>query len=317
MSEGYRFVSLPDRVHRSRREQARHDKRVAGTYAGVIEVTYLVEQPVHVGAGLKALVGDRIVRRAARVVGRPGVPGASMKGVLRARYEAITRSCASAPPEGGYVTSETFGDVEVTFTRDALDLDVFRACAKNDLCAACALFGRMSLRSRITVLDFEADSSPMIVPLREQFSPRAHHLGRFTPKQGSRGTYLEVSSLEGRKFACEEGPVAAHAALQQVEAIPAGAHLRGGLRVQNLRPEEMGGLLAALGKEPSSALKVGAGKGQRLGRIRLEAITLHLVDAARAPVTPDLAAWRRAFEASPDRWAMGEHELVRIHQGDC
>jgi hypothetical protein len=126
-----------------------------------------------------------------------------------------------------------------------------------------------------------------------------------------------VYELKGRKFACEQGPVAPNAQWQDVEAIPVGALLRGTLRVLNLRPEELGGLLAAIGKEPASALKIGAGKGQRLGRIRLHAVQFNLRSYDGAKIAADELAWRQAFEKSQDRYARGEDALVHIHQGDC
>lgn len=318
MSDGYRFVSLPDLVQRAPREYATHDRRVAGAFSGTIELTFRTEQPVHVGSGFKALRGEDIVRRGATVRDEPGVPGSSLKGVLRSRYEAITKSCALQAPSGGKVRSQSHPDVrQASFTAEVRQLDVFRSCDAGGMCPACALFGRMSQRSRISVTDFAADGSFVLASLPEQFGPNAHHLGEYRIEDDRGQRRFVVRSLKGRKFGCEQGPIAPNVRWQTVEAIPTGVLLRGSLRVLNLRPEELGALLAVLGKEPASALKIGAGKGQGFGRIRLHGLAFQLRDHARAAATPQEAAWTLAFDGCNDRWAQGENELVRIHQGDC
>jgi CRISPR/Cas system CSM-associated protein Csm3 (group 7 of RAMP superfamily) len=320
MSAGYRFVPLPPAAHRTHRPHAVHDRRIPGTLTGVLDLTFRTEQAVHVGSGYKALhQEDTVVRTAATVRGAPGVPGSSLKGALRGRYEAITRSCAGEPPRGGSVRSQSHPDVKrATFTDDVRQADVFRRCRAEGLCAACALFGRMSVRSRVTVTDFVAEGAFAVASMREQFGPNAHHLGDFRIVDGNRGNKeFEVFRLEGRKFAVGEGPAAPKARWQPVEVIPAGTALRGSLRLVNVAPAELGGLLAALGRSPPSLLKLGAGKGQGFGRVALHGIEYRLQDHGRAPVGAEEAAWREAFERSADRWPAGEDALVRIHQGSC
>lgn len=317
MSDGYLFVSLPDQVRRVRREAAVHDRRVAGTLSGTLDLTFRTEQPVHVGSGFKVLDGEAVVRGAAKVRGGPGVPGSSLKGVLRSRVEAITSSCAGPPPRPGKVRSQTYGDVKyASFTNGVNRKDTFRTCEGEILCAACSLFGRMSQRSRVAVADFTAGETFIIESMPEQFGPNAHHLGDFRIVEKGRDRSFEVFNLKGRKFAGGLGPVAPNARWQRVEAIPAGTLLLGSIRVLNLLPAELGCLLVALGKLPASTLKIGAGKGHGFGRISLQGLALRLRDHLRAQVAPDEIAWRAAFELSPDRWAPGEDELVRIHQGN-
>ena len=257
VNEGYRFVPLPGEVRRERQDHAVHDRRIAGTFSGTIELTFRAEQPVHVGSGFKALRGKGIVRRAATVCGAPVVPGSSLKGVLRSRYEAITKSCAGQLPGDGRTRSQSHPDVQqAVFTSKVRRNPAFEdECTVAKACPACALFGLMSKRSRISVSDFMADEDLTIASIPAQFGPKAQHLGKCTVTENQGKKRFEVYELKGRKFACEQGPVAPDAKWQDVEAIPVGAFLRGTLRVLNLRPEELGGLLAAIGKEPASALK--------------------------------------------------------------
>jgi CRISPR/Cas system CSM-associated protein Csm3 (group 7 of RAMP superfamily) len=324
--EGYEFAPLPERVHRAARPQAVHDRRIEGALSGVIEVVLRAEQPVHVGSGFKRLREDgKVVRRAAEVRGRPGIPGSSLKGVIRSRYEAITYSCAGPAPKGGKVRSQSYPDVKrASFQNQVRSLDVFDTrCDDVRSCAACALFGRMSQRSRVAVVDFAAEGGLefSIDKMPEQFGPNAHHLGAFHLGKSNAGdNEFQIYSLRGRKFAAGQGPVATNARPQQIEVIPGGTRLRGQLRVSNVLPEELGGLLAALGELPSSALKVGAGKGQGFGRMVVEKLSSRLQDHMRAETFDAQIAntsWREAFMKCPDRWERGEQALISIHDRGC
>ena len=312
---GYDFVPLAPDVRRVERAQACWDRHIAGTLAGYIDVTLTAEQPLHIGSGSKAARPPHVVQRAARICDRPGIPGSSLKGVLRARYEAITRSCTSLFPGDRPVKirSSTSSIRRARLTSAVLEAAVLRsACDEKRTCPACALFGRMSLRSRITITDLAATSEAAFEPafLPERFGPNLHHVG--TVRVDASGDVFEVHRLRGRKFHLGRGPAAP--TRQQVEAIPAGTQLTGRIGVFNATLAELGGLLTALGNEPASALKLGGGKAHGFGRVRASArFALHPSGAARV----DPAHWRQAFIDSPDRWAEGEHRLIELHRGGC
>lgn len=327
MSAGYEFVPLPDRVHRARRPEAAHDRRVPGTLSAVLSLTFITEQPVHVGAGSKRLVDGEVVRQGVLIRGRPGVPGASMKGVLRARYEAITRSCVPFKPPKDLVRVRSSSGIQAARLNERLlDGDFFRAkaeAADGNLCPTCALFGRMSLRSRVTLTDFAITSQAAfeVAEVPEQFSPNLHHVGRGTLRPSSegergRGDLYEVHELHGRKFAVGRGPVAEKARWQKIEVIPAGHAVQGELRVHNALPRELGGLLVALGWRRDSALKIGGGKAQGFGRIHISQLTARLRDHNGRPADLD-EAWITAFERSEDCHPEGMTRLLQIHQGNC
>ncbi|HEU4727517.1 MAG TPA: RAMP superfamily CRISPR-associated protein [Kofleriaceae bacterium] len=262
------------------------------------------------GSGSKQFRAPHVVLLGARIQGRPGIPGSSVKGVLRARYEAITRSCTSLVPDRKASINSRTGIKKAYLTATALRAPVLSdGCTEKSSCSACALFGRMSLRSRITVTDLVSDQDTRFVPevLPERFSPNLHHVG--PAMRDASGTAFEVHGLHGRKFHLGKGPAAD--TRQHVEAIPAGARLTGQIRCFNVTPAELGGLLTALGCEPASALKLGGGKAHELGRARAR--------CAFPPDGPpiDLAQCRRAFLESPDRWADGETRLVELHRGAC
>lgn len=174
---GYGFVPLPPDVRRIAREEARWDRRVRGTLAGRIELELIAEQPIHVGSGSKEVRQRAVVLRGARVRGGAGIPGSSLKGVLRARYEAITRSCAPLVPRAGvYEIRSSTGIQRARLQPSALRAPALEiSCARERVCPACALFGRMSLRSRITVTDLACagDARHEVALMPEQIG-RAH-----------------------------------------------------------------------------------------------------------------------------------------------
>ena len=331
MSDGYRFVPLPDAIHRCRRNAAVFDQKVNGALSGWMDLAFISEQQIHIGSGFKALQDGKIVRTGVRIVGRPGFPGSSVKGMLRSRYEAITKSCITAPKNGRVRSSSHRDILRAELSLELRGRSLFRErCAKERMCPTCALFGRMSQRSRIAVSDFATDTSIVFEQseIPEQFSPNLHHLGSFrivqaSPRHGGREqsaeNIFEVLTLHGRKFGLGQGRWAENAKMQHVEVIPKDCILRGQIRLRHVLHDELGGLLVALGMLPTSKLKIGAGKCYGFGRMRLHDAKLQLRGTAGAPVAEEtMQHWYEAFSAnSADRFTVGEETLIRIHQGDC
>ncbi len=329
MSAGYAFVPFPDHVRVCVRHEAVHDKLVPGTVSGRLEITYVCEQPVHIGAGFKGLMDGKVVRRGTLVRGNPGIPGSSLKGALRARYEAITKSCIQGrPKENWKVRSRTYGldGAPAKLTWEARSKAIFNSREdpkSQELCPACALWGCMSFRSRVAVSDFESvEARPFeVAPMPKQFSPNVHHVGPsrrpMSGGGGDREPALEVTDLYGRKFAVGPMPSSTEAP-EFVQVIRRTEHVRGILRLKNVRLYELGGLLVALGGGPQkSLLKIGGGKALGFGRIRLTSIGYTLQDHLGAEITSDENGWNKAFIGSEDYFSDGTTQLVHIHQGDC
>ncbi len=330
MSAGYLFVPLPERVNRSERPAAVFDRQIPGTFSGSVDVRFISEQPIHVGSGFKVLQNGKAVRSAVRIRGGPGLPGSSVKGMIRSRYEAMTYSCVAKPK--GYekeklaVKSST-GITHAKLKPGLLEHLVFEQCEAggSHRCPACALFGCMSHRSHVSVFDFSADEEVPFATLRmpEQFSPNLHHIGQCRPipensfKLGATEIF-EVTSLFGRKFALGQGPLADNPVYQPVEAIPQGTVLRGQIRFINILAAELGGLLTALGKEPPSKLKIGGGKAHGFGRLRLLTAGFYLHGRPEPVEAARVGQWREAFVNDlENRFVLGEQELIRIHQENC
>lgn len=310
---GYGFVPFAPDARRSQRPPARWDRRVSGTLAGHIDLTLITQQPVHVGSGSKAVDERVVVQRAARVRGAPGIPGSSLKGAVRARYEAITHSCVLFSPKAGSPRVRSSSGIKrAQLPESALPRAASRKCDPDHACPACALFGCMSLRSRITFTDFACDGDTPFtrVPMPERFGPNLHHVANYRRVASSDGDVAAISTLKGRKFGLGRGPATDHR--HRVEAIPANTQLCGQIRVFNVTPAELGGLLTALGCDPPSAIKLGGGKAHGFGRVLCRARC-----AMTGEVTQTPNQWRSAFVDSADRWAEGEAALVEMQQGDC
>ena len=326
----YAFIPFPDKgpmVRRVARKNACHDRKLAGMWFGALQVELVCEQPVHVGSGFKAEEGGKVVRRTARADRALLIPGSTFKGVLRSRFEAITRSCAGdLPSDRGRVLSRSYPEVQRGhFTHEAQRMPVFAdACGRDDLvCPACALFGfqtgNMSLRGRVAITDFVSAEgvTPVSERMPSQFEPRLHHLGEFRIDHGGREPSFEVGPVYGRKFYIGPSPTTDAVGYERVEAIPPGVSLRGSLRILNLDDVEMGGLLAALGVLPKCWIKLGSGKRHGFGRVRVDKVVYVLSDARRQPRGSAPEAWATAFEGALDRWDGGARKLQEIHKEAC
>ncbi|MEZ4436772.1 MAG: RAMP superfamily CRISPR-associated protein [bacterium] len=317
---GYAFTPLPDAPRVVARAEARFDRRVEGTIGGRVRLVYRLDEPVHVGAGHKLVEDGQPVRATVHSGEVAVVPGSSLKGAIRARYEAITRSCAGqAPRPQRDIVSRSFGGfrVELAATKQAKDHSVFTGCrtrpgdAAPALCPACALFGVMNRKARAGFGDFDADAAATVQAMPAQYSPRLHHVGEFTAdRQAER---LTVTRLHGRKFHGGRGPAPSGAAMR-IEVIPAGAAVAGDVRLTNVTAAELGGLLVALGFARGSLVKIGAGKNLGFGRLWPTKIDFALIDHRGRALPPDPAQWDTAWDASPDRWAPGEAHLLAMHR---
>jgi CRISPR/Cas system CSM-associated protein Csm3 (group 7 of RAMP superfamily) len=326
----YVFIPFPDKgpmVRRVARPNARHDRKVEGAWFGALEIELLCDQPVHVGSGFKTEEAGKVVRRTARDGDRLLIPGSTLKGVLRSRFEAITRSCAGDPPnEHARIVSRSYPDVQRgRLAPGVRQLPVFEnACGhKDQICPACALFGfqtgNATLRGRVSVADFVTaeGTAPVVETMPSQFEPRIHHLGEFRVNRNDREPHFEVGPLHGRKFYVGPTPTRDAVGYERIEAIPKGVSLTGTIRVFNLDDVELGGLLVALGVTPQSWIKLGSGKHHGFGRVGVREVGYALTDHRRRPRDSQADAWARAFEASVDCWEAGARRLVEIHREAC
>ncbi|MCB0219395.1 MAG: hypothetical protein KDH09_06850 [Chrysiogenetes bacterium] len=330
---GYEFVALPDEVRRVPRPHARHDIRPPGTGSFMLRVRYRVEQPVHIGAGHWFLQERRAVRAAVRSGDKLVIPGSSLKGMLRARYEAITKSCCPgerAPKDAelkGAIPSRKRAGYRVKFADAIHAHPVFAgSCmAGGPMCAACALFGCMSLRARVSCFDLVPNNAAVaVVSVAKRFSPRPHHLGYYDVDEARRT--LHVKRLHGRKFHVggqqdsdvsarggrrgkSRGGQASGGGREWLEVIPKDVELEGRVVCVNVTPAEAGGLLCALGFVPESTVRIGSAKALGLGVLEPKNLApIGVMD----PMFDDMC---NMFSQSDDYYRQGEQRLLGMFGG--
>ncbi|HEX4965538.1 MAG TPA: RAMP superfamily CRISPR-associated protein [Thermoanaerobaculia bacterium] len=310
----YDFVSLPEQPAPG--QAVGHDRFFADRLTGRLTLVYETLTPLHVGSGVLETAaqcglagGATPVRGIVRKLGQPVLPGSGWKGVVRARFEAITRSRLGQRSRGGRVESWKLpeelrptggggGRPEVTFTDDrvtgALDPkmvsrgrdsdDEVRARLR-DLSPAEAVFGAMGYRGRVHpsdgVVAGPAAGEPLPVPPLE--GPAAHRLAKpGAAKRTSEGR-VEISQVEGRKF-YYDGPLLHSRARQGdedwkpaqelIDSVPAGCSITIEIQVESLTEAELGALLVSAGwGEGAGIVRFGGFKPAGLGKVRLAEVT--------------------------------------------
>lgn len=195
--------------------------------------------------------------------GTPILQGASIKGLIRSVYEAITDSCLTLATTDGYA------DLRAYHNKKCADF--------GKLCPACRLFGTIEgdnihCQGRVSPSDAllveKAELSPQRYFLKELSSPKPQHHATY----GKEG--IQNSSIAGRKFYYHHGvnpdfSVAEHQSNDRSIAIdeyaPVGSKFSFQVRVENLDKDEFGKLLLAIELYKGLGHKIGIGKAIGLG----------------------------------------------------
>ncbi|MDJ0268941.1 MAG: RAMP superfamily CRISPR-associated protein [Aigarchaeota archaeon] len=101
-----------------------------------IEGILINETPLRVGAGKESSLEASVDVAVYRVRGNPCIPGSSLKGVLRTRFEQLARSA-------GLRVHGIFGEEGERITRQEDE--------SNDFCEVCGTFGNTRLASHVIV----------------------------------------------------------------------------------------------------------------------------------------------------------------------
>jgi CRISPR-associated RAMP protein (TIGR02581 family) len=261
---------------------------------------------LHVGAASSPLPvsTDRPVTRDA--LGRPFVPGATLKGALRAEVERLVRAVRPARacnPAGG--DAERCGPAALQRAASGLAADATGGAAASstapsaaagagatsgaaatsslpaETCWVCRLFGAPWLASRVQVADLAVDP--------------ATWLGQFPVREG---TAVDRDTDTGRRG---QG--------YDYEVVPAGTEFTCHLRVDNDDPRLLGMLALGLRELEAGRLALGGGRSRGLGRVALtverrtlvrrdpESLLAYLADPDAGSAVDDAAVrgWVGAF----------------------
>jgi len=191
----------------------------------------------------------------------PVLPGSSLKGVVRSLVEIISPSCMMVM------------DFRV---RKVLPRGLGRCAEPGSLCPACRLFGTQDYQGQVGFVDAEVPPDSLQLLGTPMLWTPARSRGRNLPSG-----YLKNGRARGRK-------VYRHSLLAKGPdprvAIKPGVNIPAQLFLENLVPEEMGLLLAALGLHPGYKfpIKIGAGKPVGMGSIE---VSLKRVQVFRGPLS--------------------------------
>ncbi len=304
----YDFVSLPDRPAKGK--VTGHDRFLADRLTGKLIFVYETLTPLHVGSGVFETAaecglagGSKPVRGIVRKLGRPVLPGSGWKGVVRARFEAITNSRLGTrtrlsmvedwklprelrPDRKGRVRVDLYDprlpdleSISISRSHGESDKNVNDKLAK--LSPAEALFGSMGYRGRIHpsdgVIEGPASREPLPVPPLE--GPAAHRLAKPGKARKRDGGGVEILEVEGRKF-YYDGPILDSRptggngdrgpARELIDSVPAGCTITLEIHFESLTESELGALLVSAGwGEKVGIVRFGGYKPAGLGKVRL------------------------------------------------
>jgi CRISPR/Cas system CSM-associated protein Csm3 (group 7 of RAMP superfamily) len=239
-----------------------HDSYKPGTVSGTLRGEIIALSPVHVDSGTLEMqnVPDLPLYKAhVRSRGRVIIPGSTLKGVVRSVVEAISPSCVRVtrvPPH-------------------QLPRNAAGCRDKKHLCAACRMFGSLGYLGQVRFTDavLREGQRTQAVEIPSLYAPRSR--AAIYAKQGS--------EVEGRKFYQHGQPARGN---MPIEVCPVDSVLDFTLHFDNLRQDELGLLLTALGLgDPPLALKLGGGKPVCYGSIQIRLNELEAFDDAKAAYT--------------------------------
>jgi CRISPR/Cas system CSM-associated protein Csm3 (group 7 of RAMP superfamily) len=255
----YDFVYFPDKAPTSN-EPPGHDKYRYDHLHGTLFMTLEVQTVIHVSTGVVVMGRDinkkNIPLVKTMVQGEEKellIQGSSLKGCIRSIYEAITNSRVGVKPKNPSKYPE-----KRLPSKD-----------KNQLCPASIVFGasgeKWGWQGLVTIQDAHCE----ITGFEMGFMPNL-----WSPKSDVSKAYYHNNQVVGRKFyyhtknAIDKG---------EDNGIPVQVALRNDifttqLNFRNLKPEELGTLLIALGQDEQYpiALKVGAGKPIGMGSMTVK-----------------------------------------------
>ena len=259
-----------------------HDRATgrSGTLSGV----YRTDGPVTSGAGFTEVSSadyQTILRPTFRTGGEVALAAASLKGVIRAIFEGMTKSCLLSK-----VTVNGLEQCSVPSTAIHREAN-WQAKAK--LCPACHVFGGQGFLGRVRIVDAfmengdtEYSSLPMLWPPRPKLKD-----GTPNPR------YFQNGDIRGRKFYrhghLDEGVV-------EVETVSAGRTFAFTADFVDMEDAHLGALLLAVGCQPPSPhrqlrLKVGGSKPSCCGSVTFELTQLVIRD--------DVARWQASADDAP------------------
>ena len=199
--------------------------------------------------------------------GKLVIPATSIKGAVRAVFEAITNSCVSQRSRGervGSAAHQACGLVRKGKERQA------------HLCTACRVFGTTGYRGRV----YFSDAEPV-----DEVKTTTIRISDLWPPKRTKGRKF----YENKRFSYEGLDLTPMRNTRFLEVVPRGAKFRTTLHFEILSEAELGALMHALGLNLRRGgqqrvmvvfafpLKLGGAKPRCLGGVRFRPTRLHII----------------------------------------
>ncbi|WP_448600114.1 RAMP superfamily CRISPR-associated protein [Thermoleptolyngbya sp.] len=244
----YDFVTFPDR-RPTLTPPIGHDRYHCDRLHGSLELSLQVQTALHVSTGITGLgsdVGSRLplIKTMTTTAQQLVIQGSSLKGCIRAVYEAITNSTLAV------ITSKY---------RDQIPPDRLPCKSPKQLCPASRVFGALDWQGLVEFSDAVCETKqPSIGFMPSLYSPRP-----------DRREYFVRGRVAGRKFYYNMTRAVDRGENRGIPIQQASRQytFKTAIHYKNLLPEEMGIVLLILGqdKQLPIALKVGGGKPIGMG----------------------------------------------------
>ncbi|MDY6782161.1 MAG: RAMP superfamily CRISPR-associated protein [Cyanobacteriota bacterium] len=251
----YAFVSFP-RKSPLLQKPAGHDKYKSDRIHGSLFLTLTVRTPLHVSTGVVAMVSDidsRVPLIKTMVQGTDQkliLQGSSLKGCIRAVYEAITQSCICKTKAKSEALPKGYRECRID-----------RKKQKTKVCDACQIFGALNWQGLVEFSDAKCEN----VDYETGFMPSLYR-----PRPDLGAAYFDQrGKVAGRKFYYHTNRAIDKGQNRGIPVQQAAAEYTFTTQIQfkNLTSAELGTLLIVLGQDSNYpiALKVGGGKPIGMG----------------------------------------------------
>ncbi|MBE3577763.1 MAG: CRISPR-associated RAMP protein [Limnochordales bacterium] len=249
----------------------------------IIKAELVTVTGLRIGAGGESYLPSATDLPILKQNGVPYIPGSSLRGPLRAEVERLVRTVEPGPTGGGY------GACDPLYDRACGGRDAAKAAGQsldpesvwNSSCRVCRIFGSQRLASRLRVRDL-----PLI------------------DRTGGKGPWFD---LRDGVAIDREKETAASGLKFDFEVVVPGQAFALEMVGENLADDELGLVAYALKELHEQRLPIGGFKGRGLGRVRLDSLSVQVIDGIR-----DLKQFSRTNGASPaplrddQAWAMLE-----------
>ncbi|AFZ42908.1 hypothetical protein PCC7418_0687 [Halothece sp. PCC 7418] len=273
----YQLVSLPSQSP-NRKQPVGHKKLRDDRFHGRISLRLNVKTSSFIASGVVAMGSDLssqtrnlpLVKLAVESNNQLVIPGSSLKGTIRATYEAMTRSCLCnhRGKRNNNKIPKYYQECE------------YKKNEKNisQLCPACQVFGAMGWQGLLWFQD------AILTEIPTQKVTTGSMPSLYSPSD-KRSAYYKDGKYAGRKFYYHAKEVVEEKESRgiPVQNITQNSIFTTKIRFCNLKQEELGTLFTVLGynKNYPFALKIGGGKPIGMGTLTTEIIEMDCPENVR------------------------------------